>query len=328
MNTASLRSRFSTDGETLASTSGHIIRLWDVNTGKRKASFTAYADQARHRAYIRALAFSPDGKTFVSGGEGEMYSRENYHLIHVWDIETGKHLNTLTGHKGGVRSLAYSTDGMTLVSGSLDGTMLVWKMAPTPAAHVSMSPRAIEAPNIGEKLTFNLDISQGQDITGYQLILQYDATALRYLSTTNGDYLKGNVHVAPPIVHENSVTLAANTDGAVGTGTGVLTSVTFEALTRNASVLKLTDVRLTDAQGNRLLPIARRGWVTEPPRIPADVNHDWYVDTADLEAVSSRLGQTGKGNSADVNSDGIVDIADLVLVTKALTHPTPAPDKD
>lgn len=319
---------FSTDGETLASTRGPIIQLWNVNTGKRKASLTAYPDDARHRVYIRALAFSPDGKTFVSGGEGEMHSRENYHLIHVWDVETGKHLNTLTGHSGGVRSLAYSTDGMTLVSGSLDGTMLVWKMAPTPTAHVSISPRAIEAPNIGEKLTFNLDISKGQDITGYQFTLQYDATALQYVSTTNGDYLKGDVHVTPPIVHENSVTLATNTDDAVSTGDGVLASVTFKVLTRNALVLKLVDVRLSNAQGNPSSPIVHRGWVTEPPRIPADVNHDWRVDAADLKAVSSRLGQTGKGNSADVNNDGLVDIADLVLVTKALSHPTPVPAKD
>ena len=319
---------FSVDGETLASTSGPIIRLWDVNTGKRKATLNAYSDNARYSVYTRALAFSPDGKTFVSGYEGEMHSRENYHLIHVWDVETGKHLNTLTGHRGGVRSLAYSADGMILVSGSLDGTMLVWKMAPTPTAHVSISPRAIEAPNIGEKLTFELDISKGQDITGYQLTLQYDASALRYVSTTNGDYLKGDVHVAPPIVHETSVTLAANTADGIGTGDGILASVTFEVRTRNASVLKLAEVRLSDAQGNRLSPIVHRGWVTEPPRIPTDVNHDWQVDAADLEVVNSRLGQTGKGNSADVNNDGIVDIADLVLVTKALFHPTPTPIKD
>ena len=234
---------FSTDGETLASSSGPIIRLWDVNTGKRKTILNAYSDDARDSVYTRALAFSPDGKTFVSGHEGEAHSRKNYHLIHVWDVETGKHLNTLTGHRGGVKSLAYSADGMTLVSGSLDGTMLVWKMAPTPTAHVSISPRAIEAPDIGEKLTFELDISKGQDIRGYQLTLQYDANALRYVSTTNGDYLKGGVHVVPPIVHENSVTLAANTADGVSTGDGVLASVTFEVRTRNASVLKLADVR-------------------------------------------------------------------------------------
>ena len=42
------------------------------------------------------------------------------------------------------------------------------------------------------------------------------------------------------------------------------------------------------------------------------------MNAADLEFISSRLGQTGKGNSADINGDGIVDIADLVLVRKAL----------
>ena len=85
---------------------------------------------------------------------------------------------------------------------------------------------------------------------------------------------------------------------------------------------------LSDTQGNHLSPIVHRGWVTEPPRIPADVNHDWHVDAADIKAVTSRLGQTGKGNNADVNNDGVVDIADLVLVTKALSHSIPASAKD
>ena len=58
--------------------------------------------------------------------------------------------------------------------------------------------------------------------------------------------------------------------------------------------------------------------VIEPPRIPADVNRDWHLDVADLEFVSTRLGQKGKDNPADVNKDGIVDIADLVLIRNAL----------
>jgi len=45
--------------------------------------------------------------------------------------------------------------------------------------------------------------------------------------------------------------------------------------------------------------------------LPADINGDGTVDTADLGLLISQFGQSGAGLSADLNSDGAVDTADL-----------------
>ncbi len=48
-----------------------------------------------------------------------------------------------------------------------------------------------------------------------------------------------------------------------------------------------------------------------------DVNGDGFINSQDLELISSSLGQLGK-NRADVNEDGVVNIVDLTLVEKAI----------
>ena len=48
--------------------------------------------------------------------------------IQLWDINTRKHLKTLTGHEEGVTAVVYSPDGTTLVSGSQDGTIRLWNV--------------------------------------------------------------------------------------------------------------------------------------------------------------------------------------------------------
>ena len=64
---------------------------------------------------------SADGRTGVSAGEDNR--------VLVWDVESGRTLETLAGHTDRVTGLELSPDGSTLYSGALDGKVLIWDLA-------------------------------------------------------------------------------------------------------------------------------------------------------------------------------------------------------
>ena len=74
-----------------------------------------------HTSLVSSVAISADGQTLASG------SYDN--TIKVWNLSTGKRVDTLTGHRDGVESIAISADGQTLVSGSYDNTIKVWNLS-------------------------------------------------------------------------------------------------------------------------------------------------------------------------------------------------------
>ena len=77
-----------------------------------------------HQHWVNSVAFSPDGKTIVSG------SRDK--TIRLWDT-TGKPIGQpLKGHQDGVNSVAFSPDGKTIISGSSDKTIRLWNTTGKP----------------------------------------------------------------------------------------------------------------------------------------------------------------------------------------------------
>ena len=46
--------------------------------------------------------------------------------MHLWDVNTGESLHTLSGHTNQVWSVSFSPDGRTLVSGSHDQAIKLW----------------------------------------------------------------------------------------------------------------------------------------------------------------------------------------------------------
>jgi WD40 repeat protein/serine/threonine protein kinase len=115
VNGLSCASAFSTRGRRFAySTEDHAIHVWDLDAGAEVQVLRG------HASYIRALAFSPDGKRLASGS---MYPENSARL---WDVTTGKEINVLHGHQNEVVSVGFSPDGTRLASASLDQTTRLW----------------------------------------------------------------------------------------------------------------------------------------------------------------------------------------------------------
>ena len=133
---------FSPDGRTLASVSrdGKVnaysygqqrvnIRLWDVETGKCKASLGG-----GHTSKSRTLIhFSPDSRKFaaVSWNENRDSRRNGLNIsggiVCLWDVEGGQPKVTLPEeHTNEVKSVVFSSNSETLLSLSEDCTIGLW----------------------------------------------------------------------------------------------------------------------------------------------------------------------------------------------------------
>src|SRR5262249_42588928 len=109
---------FSPGGKKMA-TGGEdaVVRLWDVETGKRQAAYGPTAGAVR-LGQVRAVAFSPDGRSLAAAGGN---------LI-VWDLATGK--PTVFGTQTSfVRGVAWSADGREVVTAHGDGVLRRWSPA-------------------------------------------------------------------------------------------------------------------------------------------------------------------------------------------------------
>jgi WD40 repeat protein len=73
-----------------------------------------------HGDKVRAVAFSPDGRTVLTGSEDG--------TARLWEAATGKEIATLR-HASWVYAVAFSPDGRTALTGSQDGTARLWDAA-------------------------------------------------------------------------------------------------------------------------------------------------------------------------------------------------------
>jgi len=106
---------FSSDGERiLSSGDDHTVRLWNSTNAEelKKLAFSS--------AKKRFIALSPDAKQALISQDND---------VQIWDMDAGKSIHVLKGHKDHVTAVAYAPDGAWAVSASQDKTLRVWDVA-------------------------------------------------------------------------------------------------------------------------------------------------------------------------------------------------------
>ena len=242
--------------------------------------------------------------------------------VRLWDVSSGEHLRTFTGHTSGVNSVSFSPDGETLASGSSDETVRLWDVSNgeplrTFTGHtdevnsVSFSPDGETLASGSSDRTVRLwDVSSGEPLrtfTGHTfwVLSVFFSPDGETLASGGRDY---TVRLWDVSSGEHLRTFTGHTS--------VVDSVSFSPDGETLASGSL--------DGTVLLWKLTPSSTTEPARLKADVNGDGTVNIQDLALVASNLGKSGQ-NAADVNGDGIINIQDLVLVAAALGTSTAAP---
>ncbi len=92
------------------------VRLWDT-----EADRPAHGDPLALDDRVWAVAFSPDGRTLLTGIEKRR--------AEFWDVATGEKRFEPLGHDRAVYAVAYSPDGRTILTGSEDMIARLWDAA-------------------------------------------------------------------------------------------------------------------------------------------------------------------------------------------------------
>jgi WD40 repeat protein len=246
------RVAFGADGKTLLTVAGNSFkppnsdarqrpgeaRLWDAATGQ------PIGQPLRHFApsTIRAVTFSPDGKTFLTGG-GDVSG-----AARLWDAATGKPRGEPLPHPGPVRAVAFSPDGRTVLTGSSDSGMSLGEARLWDAATGQHLGKPLPQPGGVHAVAFSPDGKTFLTGSGAGAQLWEAATGQPLGQPLRGDSGSG-VHA-----------VAFSPDGKK-----ILTGTAW----RNATFIKY-EARLWDAETGKLIgqPLPHQGRVTAVAFVP------------------------------------------------------------
>jgi WD40 repeat protein/serine/threonine protein kinase len=92
---------------------GEFIQRFDVNTLDEEGNLIEGVNRA-----ITAVAFTPDGRFVLSGGEDGS--------ITLWDVESGEPIRQFTGHADIITQILLNREGTQVLTSSLDRAAILW----------------------------------------------------------------------------------------------------------------------------------------------------------------------------------------------------------
>jgi WD40 repeat protein/serine/threonine protein kinase len=99
---------------------------WSADEGEVKLAAPAEGSPvqvlAGHAGRVRALTFTPDGRTLAAAGDDQ--------TVRLWQVATGQMLLTLRGHDKAIYAASFAPNNRLLATGCLDGTVRLWLAEP------------------------------------------------------------------------------------------------------------------------------------------------------------------------------------------------------
>ncbi len=101
--------KFSSDARLVAVADKYLVRIWEIGSGKQIANITVPNTGVYQEHGGVFAAFTPDGKRLATSGFGTQ--------TYLWDVDTGKQVQQMTGRTNWAYAVAFSEDGTQLTSG-------------------------------------------------------------------------------------------------------------------------------------------------------------------------------------------------------------------